>query len=348
MKINQIIRQKRKELSLTQEQIAEYLGVSAPAVNKWEKGSTYPDITLLPALARLLRTDLNTLMSFEEDLSDAEITSFVNEVDKIVREKNYEEAFQMGIDKIHKYPTCESLIFSVITYLQGALLIYGVPETGQYEETFEAFYERLSVSESATIKETAISMLIFYNRKRKNFSKAEELINTLQTSSINKEEQHAILYTEQGQYIDALKIWERRVLNNVLSIQTALMNMMEIAVKEKHIEDAGFYADIYEQASKLFRVAKWMPYTAKLQLSVARQDKTECLSALKSILAAMRETWRVQDCPLYRHLNGSETNTIAERLSAMIQDEMENGKDFLFLSDTPEYQQLLRELKTKI
>ena len=46
---------KRKELSLTQEQIAELLGVSTPAVNKWEKGSTYPDITLLPALARLLK-----------------------------------------------------------------------------------------------------------------------------------------------------------------------------------------------------------------------------------------------------------------------------------------------------
>ena len=37
MRINQIIREKRKKLSLTQEQIAEYLGVSTPAVNKWEK-----------------------------------------------------------------------------------------------------------------------------------------------------------------------------------------------------------------------------------------------------------------------------------------------------------------------
>ena len=44
MKINQIIRQRRRELSLTQEQVAAYLGVSTPAVNKWEKGSTYPDI----------------------------------------------------------------------------------------------------------------------------------------------------------------------------------------------------------------------------------------------------------------------------------------------------------------
>ena len=38
MKINQVIREKRKEQNLTQEQVGEYLGVSTPAVNKWEKG----------------------------------------------------------------------------------------------------------------------------------------------------------------------------------------------------------------------------------------------------------------------------------------------------------------------
>ena len=64
MKINEIIREKRKALSLTQEQIADFLGVSTPAVSKWEKGAAYPDITLLPALARLLKTDLNTLLFF--------------------------------------------------------------------------------------------------------------------------------------------------------------------------------------------------------------------------------------------------------------------------------------------
>lgn len=105
MKINQIIREKRKELSLTQKQIALFLGVSTPAVNKWEKGSTYPDVTLLPALARLLRTDLNTLMAFNDDLTDIEIESFVNEVDKTIQEQNYEAAFQKAIDRIHEYPT---------------------------------------------------------------------------------------------------------------------------------------------------------------------------------------------------------------------------------------------------
>ena len=49
---------------LTQEQVATALGVSAPAVSKWERGESFPEIPLLPALARLLGTDLNGLLSF--------------------------------------------------------------------------------------------------------------------------------------------------------------------------------------------------------------------------------------------------------------------------------------------
>lgn len=46
MPMNLVIQEKRKALGLTQEQVAEYLGVSTPAVSKWEKGTTCPDIIL--------------------------------------------------------------------------------------------------------------------------------------------------------------------------------------------------------------------------------------------------------------------------------------------------------------
>ena len=85
MQMKDVIRRKRKELDLTQEQMAEYLGVSAPAVNKWESGATYPDLSLVPALARLLKTDLNTLMCFHEDPTREEIAQYMNEVAEISR-----------------------------------------------------------------------------------------------------------------------------------------------------------------------------------------------------------------------------------------------------------------------
>ena len=56
MDMGEMIRKRRTALGMTQEQVAQRLGVTAPAVNKWERGVTCPDIGLLPALARLLET----------------------------------------------------------------------------------------------------------------------------------------------------------------------------------------------------------------------------------------------------------------------------------------------------
>lgn len=72
MNINEIICARRTALGMTQEQVADCLGVCASAVYEWEAASSYPDITLLPALARLLHTDVNTLLGFEETLSGGE------------------------------------------------------------------------------------------------------------------------------------------------------------------------------------------------------------------------------------------------------------------------------------
>lgn len=80
MMLSDVIRTRRQALGLTQEGLAARLGVSAPAVNKWERSIHYPDITLLPALARVLGVDLNTLLSFQEDMTEEEIGLFLNRI----------------------------------------------------------------------------------------------------------------------------------------------------------------------------------------------------------------------------------------------------------------------------
>jgi tellurite methyltransferase len=54
----------RKERKFTQEKLAEALGVSFQAVSKWETAQTYPDIELLPRLAGLLTTDIDSLLGY--------------------------------------------------------------------------------------------------------------------------------------------------------------------------------------------------------------------------------------------------------------------------------------------
>ena len=68
MKINEIIRQRRIEKQLTQEQMADRLGVSAPAVNKWEKGISYPDITLIRDICAILQVSEHELLTASEDV----------------------------------------------------------------------------------------------------------------------------------------------------------------------------------------------------------------------------------------------------------------------------------------
>lgn len=60
MKTGEVIRMYRKNRNLTQEEMASRLGVTAPAVNKWENNVSLPDITLLAPIARLLETTPDT------------------------------------------------------------------------------------------------------------------------------------------------------------------------------------------------------------------------------------------------------------------------------------------------
>lgn len=123
MNISQEIRKRRLALNMTQEQVATRLGVSAPAVNKWERGASYPDITLIPALARLLNTDANTLLSFEEGLSPEKNLAIQREVERRVREEGYDAGFSYAREQLRAYPSSDELAITLASYLDGALML---------------------------------------------------------------------------------------------------------------------------------------------------------------------------------------------------------------------------------
>ena len=59
------ISQSRKEKGITQEEMAERLGVTPQAVSKWENDISYPDILLLPKIAEILDVSVDVLLSGE-------------------------------------------------------------------------------------------------------------------------------------------------------------------------------------------------------------------------------------------------------------------------------------------
>ena len=64
--LGQRIAELRRQKGLTQEALAEALGVTSPAVSKWENNVTCPDILLLPSLARMLGVTVDALLTVDE------------------------------------------------------------------------------------------------------------------------------------------------------------------------------------------------------------------------------------------------------------------------------------------
>ena len=64
-KLGQLIRTLRTEKGLSQQQLADSLGVLAKTVSKWECGNGAPDLTLWETLSRVLGADLSQLLKGE-------------------------------------------------------------------------------------------------------------------------------------------------------------------------------------------------------------------------------------------------------------------------------------------
>ena len=86
--IGDTIQKLRKIKGLTQEQVANALGITTAAVSKWETNNTYPDISLLSPLARLLGTSVDNILNFKEKLSEEEIDNLLIEANKEFEKSN--------------------------------------------------------------------------------------------------------------------------------------------------------------------------------------------------------------------------------------------------------------------
>lgn len=352
MPMNRIIREKRKELGFTQEQVAEYLGVSAPAVNKWEKGATYPDITLLPALARLLNVDLNTLLCFHEGLSQQEISHFSKEVIDTIQNSGFEAGFALTMDKVREYPNCGSLIQSAALLLDGALLMSGTGLSDQesYAKQITALYERASKSEDDQIRNKANFMLASKHMGLGEYGKAQEMLDLLpERSALDKGRLQANLFLQQNRLTEAAELLERKFLMmGINEVQITLISLAEIARKEGNDQDADHLAEVSRQTAKLFDLWDYYSVVAPLQIAVAREDIPESIALLKSLLAAALTPWELKKSALYRHIAGkaSQESFGAKMLPALL-SELRNSPKYEFLQENPAFQELLEQYQSK-
>ena len=73
----------RLEKNLTQEKLADFLGVSFQSISKWERGDTYPDITMLPCIASFFCVSVDELLGVDKAKDEAEILKELEAYDNL-------------------------------------------------------------------------------------------------------------------------------------------------------------------------------------------------------------------------------------------------------------------------
>lgn len=96
------IKKYRKEMGLTQEELAEALGVTTGAVSKWENGNNVPDVLTLMELADFFNISMDVLFSF--DLSSKKIDDIESEVMKLCQTYEFDEAISKISAALGRYP----------------------------------------------------------------------------------------------------------------------------------------------------------------------------------------------------------------------------------------------------
>lgn len=87
-KIGEFIANKRKEKGLTQQELGDKLFVTDKAVSKWERGISFPDITILKKLASILEVDVEDILEGENKSKKKSIESKIEEIQIQINENN--------------------------------------------------------------------------------------------------------------------------------------------------------------------------------------------------------------------------------------------------------------------
>lgn len=117
LKLGENLKKFRLKRELTQERLADILGVSAQAVSRWENGTTYPDITLLPTIASYFEITLDELMGMEDFKSEEQLKELEEQLNENGSKGLIYENILILREAVKTYPTNYQLQFRLVNQL---------------------------------------------------------------------------------------------------------------------------------------------------------------------------------------------------------------------------------------
>lgn len=155
---------------LTQEDVAEFLGITAQSVSKWERGESYPDITFLPALANIFETSVDLLIGMDTIRAEETRYNIHKKAVAYQRSGDYDMAEKTYRDALLIYPNKPGMILGLASTL--AL-------KGNTDEAIELMERGLPLSINEKQKSTMRVTLCFLYLKAGREDKANKFASEL-------------------------------------------------------------------------------------------------------------------------------------------------------------------------
>ncbi len=124
------IKRLRREKGMTQETLAEFLSVSFQSISRWERGESYPDITLLPLLSKFFGVTVDELLGMNEAKDEEKIKEYLELYDNM-KLKDLPFTLENFKEAIKEFPRDFRILIRYMELLQEEK---GIPNRPDYEK----------------------------------------------------------------------------------------------------------------------------------------------------------------------------------------------------------------------
>ncbi len=212
MNIGNKIRELRKQRGITQEQLAESVGISFQAVSKWENNIALPDITLAPVLASYFGVSMDELFDFNLKEIECAVKKITDEAYKH-RESNPTKSRRILEEGLKKYPENDILLNN---------LLYVLNYSEKPNETITIASKLIEKTTQSNVKYDALRFLAYAYKAKGDFECAEAAIEQIPEIYFTKLTEKAYLLSGKAKFEAAEK-------QKWISFENLLQMMWKIA-----------------------------------------------------------------------------------------------------------------------
>lgn len=222
--IGENIRNLRKARNLTQEELAENLGVSSQAVSKWENGMGMPDISMVIPLAHFFGVSADCIFGISEEIESDTIGTIIEEA---TNSDSFEKEYQILKNALRTYPGDMRLLVELLScgvmMLSDGDTLEGNERNTIYEECEKAGNLILQYCKEPEIFFNALTWLVRLHCEMDEIEKATSFAEKLpENVSFNKYEGLGRIFSKSEEYQSAAEQFE----NNVSLFAYSLMHSL--------------------------------------------------------------------------------------------------------------------------